>query len=116
MITKCGSEREGIHAFRWKNPRKTCAGPEGCDVETGAVLIRTGQAIARQRAIDEGGVDRFEGVIVETRTLKATRTNIRQEHVRLSDEFFQNFYAFGFGRVDHDGLLAAIVEVENRIV
>ena len=116
MIAKSRAKRERLLAFWHRQAADACPAPEARNVEARPVRIRPLQAISGEGTIDELRIDPAQFLIAQTRTLKTSGPDIGKKHVCIFSQFAQQLLSLGFRSVDHHGFLAAIVEVENRIV
>ena len=116
MIAERGAQREGLAALGDREIGDACAAPEAGDVEAWTIRVRTFEAVAGQRTIDEFGIEGFQGFVIKAGPRQTAGAHVGEEDVGVLHHLPDQRLTFRFAGVDDDGFLAAIVEIEDGIV
>jgi len=111
---RCGPET--VRSLRGGESGEAGAGPEAGDIEAGGVGVRSFEAIAGERAIDELRVALRQDVVAKARPLNAAGADVGEEHVGRVRQLADDFASLFRPGVHHDGFLAAVVAVEGGVV
>jgi hypothetical protein len=114
VVAEAAADSVRLDAGRKHDVLGAAARPERAHVVRRAVAIRAAQAVAGDGGIHQTGTARLERRPVEPQLRQRVGPQVGDEHVRARDQPLRQRARLGVARVEHDALLAAVVEIERR--